>query len=71
MLIIVTLLNKASTTQFQGMYKLLSFRYLIDSLSLLRRFVSWYLLVYLTRWKPTVNKVLIIVIIIIIIIIIS
>ena len=63
MLIIVTQLNKASTAKLQGIYRYLTFRYLTDSLSLLGSFVSWYLLVYLTRSKPTVNKVLIITII--------
>ena len=37
---------------------------------LLGNFVSWYILVYLTRSKPTINKVFIIIIIIIVIIII-
>ena len=37
---------------------------------LLGNFVSWYILVYLTRSKPTINKVFIIIIIIIIVIII-
>ena len=37
---------------------------------LLGNFVSWYILVYLTRSKPTINKVFIIIIIIIIIVII-
>ena len=37
---------------------------------LLGNFVSWYILVYLTRSKPTINKVFIIIIIIVIIIII-
>ena len=60
MLIIVTLLNRASTAQLQCIYKLLPFRYLIDSVSLLGSFGSWFLLVYLTRSKPAVNKVLII-----------
>ena len=32
------------------------FRYLVDPLSLMRSFVSWYLLIYLTRSKPTTNK---------------
>ena len=36
---------------------------------LLGNFVSWYILVYLTRSKPTINKVFIIIIIIIVIII--
>ena len=62
MLITVTQLDKSSTAQLQCVYKYLPFRYLIDSLSLLGSFASWYLLVYLTRSKPTVNEVLIIII---------
>ena len=60
MLIIVTQLDKASITQVQGIYKQLPFKDSIDSLSLQGSFLSWYLLVHLTRSKPTVNKVLII-----------
>ena len=60
MLIIVTQLNKASTPQLQVIYKQLSCIYLVESLSLLGRFVSCYLLVYLTRSKPTLNRVFII-----------
>ena len=64
MLIIVTQLDKASTAKLQGIYKLLPFRYLVDLLSLLENFVSWYLLVNLGRSKPIVNRVSIIIIII-------
>ena len=63
MLIIVTQLDKASTAKLQGIYKLLPFRYLVDLLSLLENFVSWYLLVNLGRSKPIVNRVSIIIII--------
>ena len=65
MLNIVTQLDKASTAQLQRIYKQLPLRYLVDSLALLGNFVSWYLLVYLTWSKSTVNKVLMIIIIII------
>ena len=58
MLNIVTQLDQASTTRLQGIYKQLPFRYFVDLLSLLESFGSWYLLVYLTRSKPTVNKML-------------
>ena len=56
---IVTQLDKASTKQLQGIYKWSPFRYLLGSLSLLGDFASWYLLVYSTRSKPTINKMLI------------
>ena len=61
MLIIVTQLDEPSTPQLQGIYKYLLFKYLLDSLSLLRSFLSWHLLVSLTMSKPIVNKVLIII----------
>ena len=46
----------------QNLAQQLPFRYLVDSLSLPGSFASWYLLVYLTRSKPTVNKGLIIIV---------
>ena len=57
MLNIVTQLCKASVVQLQGICEQFPFRYLVDSFSLLGSFVWWYLLVYLTRSKSTVNKV--------------
>ena len=57
MLNIVTQLCKASIVQLQGICEQFPFRYLVDSFSLLGSFVRWYLLVYLTSSKSTVNKV--------------